>query len=370
MVAVIGAIAGQANAVSLESECEWGCSMPSFGRRSYGGYGGHSHSHSHSHFPSVSYGPSHGSIYTSSKSAAVSALEAKLAQQMADLAALKVKAAKIEADKKAAEEAAEKERQEAEEKAKKEAEEKAKKEAEEECKRIAAEKARKAYEAKIYNSSFYKGYGSSIFDHETDNVCVDNNHDGICDSPGDEGCTLDLDHDGVADCEDKDCDADSDTPEHTHDPHHIDDYIYKPRRVSPYYYGARMSYLDDDRYSPYGARSYGGLSRYGSAGGYGRDYGVSSYGRAGYSSGLYGAGYGRTASPSVSSSYSRYGSRVQKPSSSVYKRSASYASPYGERVNEARGYYTSDSSRGMYGTRSYETKRAPSHMDDRRSLNW
>ena len=152
MVAVIGAIAGQANAVSLESECEWGCSMPSYGHS----YGGHSHSHSHNHYQPVSYGPSHGSIYPyTGNTAAVSALESKLAQQKAALAALKVKQAKIEAEQKAAAAAAEKERIEAEEKAKKEAEEKAKKEAAAELKRIAAEKARKAREAKIYNSSFY-----------------------------------------------------------------------------------------------------------------------------------------------------------------------------------------------------------------------
>ncbi len=110
--------------------------------------------------------------------------------------------------------AEEKAKKEAEEKAKKEAEEKAKREAEEKAKREAEEKAKRIYYEKLAHSKFYGDYGSSIFDFETDNYCVDNDHDGICDSKGSDEttCALDLDCDGELDCEDKDCDAECDSP--------------------------------------------------------------------------------------------------------------------------------------------------------------
>ncbi len=165
-----------------------------------------------------------------------------------------------------------------------------------EAKRLAAEQERKAYEDKVYNSNFYRGYGSSIFDYQTENVCKDNNYDGVCDLPGDEGCALDLNHDGIADCEDKDCDAVCDKPGHSHDPYHVDEHIHAPRKVDPYGYGSHSRYMGANNYSPYGARSYGGVSRYGIAGGYSRGYG-SNYGRSSYGGALYGAGYGRTVSP-------------------------------------------------------------------------
>ena len=51
LLAAVGAIAGQANAASLESQAEWG--IPS-----YRGYG--SHSQSHVSYQPISYGHSHG----------------------------------------------------------------------------------------------------------------------------------------------------------------------------------------------------------------------------------------------------------------------------------------------------------------------
>ncbi len=144
-----------------------------------------------------------------------------------------------------------------------------------------------------------------------DKVCKDNNLDGLCDLADSKGCSIDLNHDGIADCADKNCDDECDKPAKSlvHDPYLVDEHIDAPYRVDPYGYGSRSRYTGAGRYSPYDDRSYGRVIGYGNVGGYGRGYG-SSYGRSGYGATSYGVGYGRSVSPKLSSSYGRYGSVV------------------------------------------------------------